>query len=267
MDTKKLNLTIARIRPKFIRPKVIVIKSLDQYLSIIKKVKEEEEKKGNNNDFIFRGQNCDLELIPKISRLKPKGNIYELESLMINEFKRTSIPYLSLQPKDNWEWLSLAQHYGLPTRYLDWTYSALTALWFAVKDDISLNSNEEYENGCVYLLKPSTDDYNTWNNFNSPFEINVSVIYRPPLLDKRIIQQQGVFTVHRLNDSGIILNLDNNEKFVPKLIKFRINKKLYPIIRKHLNYLGYSYSTQFPDLSGLSEHLRWRFFWYNDENT
>ena len=39
-------------------------------------------------------------------------------------------------PEDFWEVAALAQHYGIPTRLLDWTYNINTALYFAIKDSI-----------------------------------------------------------------------------------------------------------------------------------
>jgi hypothetical protein len=36
--------------------------------------------------------------------------------------------------QDDWlEWIALMQHYGAPTRFLDWTYSLYVAVFFAVE--------------------------------------------------------------------------------------------------------------------------------------
>jgi hypothetical protein len=83
---------------------------------------------------IYRGQGRDLPLLPKLFRRKePVETLRAFEFLCLNEFKERCLYLLPSVPEYQYDMMSLAQHYGLPTRLLDWSSNPLTALFFAVE--------------------------------------------------------------------------------------------------------------------------------------
>lgn len=92
---------------------------------------------------IFRGvSNKEYSLQPCIGRFYNKGDykrlglnhFFSIEKRVFEKFKREIWSYVTKVPKDDWEYLALAQNHGLPTRFLDWTFKPTIALFFAVEN-------------------------------------------------------------------------------------------------------------------------------------
>ncbi|UYZ63002.1 FRG domain-containing protein [Hymenobacter weizhouensis] len=82
--------------------------------------------------FVYRGlRSKDWSLTTSLQRLG--GEYHTLENHLLRNFRKYGRDFS--QPGTSvWNWLALAQHHGLPTRLLDWTYSPYVALHFATDD-------------------------------------------------------------------------------------------------------------------------------------
>jgi len=244
---------------------IVKIKSAADFVKYVGEFKKENEISGNNAELLFRGQNVDKPLVPKIGRLNLKiKSIAKTEELILKEFERGILPLSEFRPENNWDLLALAQHHGLPTRLLDWTYNALAALWFAVQSEPKKEKGKLI-NGVVWILSAEVDDFRMDTDKVDPLSNKITKIFRSSVVSRRITAQSGVFTVHKVNAKGKMFRFESVANFKDKLTKIIILHEDFAKIRSELQILGINNFTIFPDLDGFCQHLTWRFAKKDDE--
>ena len=191
---------------------------------------------------VFRGQRrVDWPILTSVGRLIPDGDVSfdYMEERLLKLFKETALPYAPYEPKNDWEWLALGQHHGLPTRLLDWTYNPLVATFFAVEDESESDS-------VVYVFWGGRTM--TLEKDPSPLTVESVIRFRPPHVSKRIAAQAGLFTVHP----------EPMSPFEHKSsLKITIAADCRSEIKRTLYKYGISQRTLFPGLDGIAADLHW----------
>jgi len=186
------------------------------------------------------------------------------------------------------QWLFLMQHYGLPTRLLDWTESPVLAMFFAVSQWLESEQPEEKYRSpqmAVWMLHPIELNRlsgmpgfpNTWTGDHYgaqtfrlafhpsdehapimastlPFAVQASAV------DRRVVVQRSCFTIHGKDNRDFDTMLAgtplvSNGHF----LKFIIPREVARQVLVDLDAMGISFSTVYPDLAGLAKELRVRF--------
>lgn len=167
--------------------KTVQIKSFKHYLEYTESL----ESLGNTI-LLFRGQTTDKPLLPSVVRANPNFNTIEVETKMLNEFRRRSYLLLNKQIDSDWDLMVYAQHFGLKTRLLDWSSNPLVALWFACENEYMFNATSY-----VYILEGDESLLVSNDLKETPFNIKRTKILRPVLNSDRILAQSGWFTAHK----------------------------------------------------------------------
>jgi len=228
----------------------------------------------HRTDFIFRGlSHEEYPLKPSLNRIC-NDKLY-LEKALLRNFKKYSS--LEIKDKDNfWEVVSLAQHHGLPTRLLDWTFSPYVAAHFVTENFSHYNAD-----GAIWCidfvkcrdflpkgLKRILDD-NMANTFSidmlkdviKDFEFletleshseGFPLFFEPPSLDSRIINQYALFSVMSSSQHIISNWLESHNELGFKII---IPADVKLEMRDKLDQININERSIYPGIDGLCKWL------------
>lgn len=214
--------------------------------------------------FWFRGHSeSRYSLTP--SALRYRTTAKRLQALqLITEFKRIADIKLERPPNFDNElmWAQIAQHYGLPTRLLDWTESAAAALYFACQnadsDGVVFLLNPIELNRLSYPLKPHALDpeqdkklisYYLKRGARESKRGSYPLAVHPIWNSHRLMIQKGKFTVH-----GNRFSLDRGK--IPSLVALFVLNEVKGTLLLELERVGVDEMTLFPELEHACIHLK-----------
>lgn len=228
---------------------------------------------------IFRGQsNSVWELQTTLERSGIVEYFEEFEDELIFEFKRGAKFYLKEEhlPTTLLEWFSMIQHFGAPSRLLDFTKSPYVAAYFAFEqasedyENIAIwviNKNFFYQKSLYYFEKkiddPSSKNY-AFNDetfekvFNKSKEIDFNCLFpvEPLNINQRYHLQQSIFVCQGNAHKPLLEQLGflqgSAEKAITK-ITIPINQKKTAI--RDLIKMNITRATLFPGLDGFAQSL------------
>jgi hypothetical protein len=196
------------------------------------------------NKRIFRGHSShDFPLKASIGRRD--DYTIDIEKRLFLEFKKNYHSLTDHKPETDLEILFMAQHYGLPTRLLDWTFNPLIALYFATEPfnnkDGKVYSIELHKSFHVEEL-----DYNSLA-INDILRVDNCKYVVPHYTDRRYANQKSIF----------LLNNHPNWQFTfaEKETVYIIKNESKAQIRKDLALIGIDEPFVFPTLDNLSKKI------------
>jgi hypothetical protein len=223
--------------------------------------------------YAFRGvSDAAYPLTTSLSRL---GGAYgRMEQHLLRNFRKYARRD-DVQTDSVWNWLAMAQHHGLPTRLLDWTFSPQVALHFATArlreferdaviwavDFVRTHAllpaplREEMEAECadVFTVEMLARRARTLEEFDALDGEPFALFLEPPSLDDRIVNQFALFAVMSSPEAHLEDWLAAHPDLVRRIV---IPAELKWEVRDKLDQANVTERVLFPGLDGLSAWLK-----------
>jgi hypothetical protein len=250
------------------------------------------EESYSEHKWAFRGQNTSKFPSSSLERHCKEfcftgDEIIDLEVKLIRDFARRYHLYSGSTPPQigrTLEWLSLMQHYGVPTRLTDFTYSFMNAVFFALEEKSNclcpagtctcpsvwvidriqlLEKADKLIKTSMNNLKDPINSYNKKRDKKSFRNLFINeqpkkFVYpvNPIRFNDRLTNQQGVF----LAPGDVRCTFKENLKAIPKsrtiMVRIAINDSDRLDILERLHRLGINRASLFPGLEGYARSLR-----------
>lgn len=253
------------------------INTLADYMSLVGQLQ-------NESDVLwYRGiGDASYSLVPSLFRhpkAKTHSELRQLESRLNEAFRNRSIPFAPVRfnQENDWDQLFYMQHYRIPTRLLDWSFSPLVGLYFAVTSAKSNKEGKFESEAAVYVLNPREWNRATLKHLGNTGQIvsvsdpeakwyRPSQIYehdkKPPLAvqgalnSPRIVAQKGAFTVFGPTIRTMEDEFESNSEYAETcIVKVLIPPEHIAALKTEIFRAGVSESTIYPDLEGLAHEL------------
>jgi hypothetical protein len=217
-----------------------------------------------------------LTSLDRLGGTSPPHTKAGLEEHVLRNFIRYSRPYLPAAAATDWELLVTAQHHGVPTRLLDWTYSPLIAAYFATRP----TRREAHHDHAVWRLDwkrmheafgfpglalliqdveqlgGEEGPFTPWELFSRSSDAKpFACMIEPPSLDARIVAQAAVFTLCSDKSQPFDAFLATHG-LADALTRFVIPKEAVPRFRDQLDLVSVDERRLFPDLDGVSAAIK-----------
>ncbi|MEA2574394.1 MAG: hypothetical protein QOH93_1692 [Chloroflexia bacterium] len=225
------------------------------------------------SNFAYRGmQDARFDLTTTLVRLG--GDYPRHEEDLLRNFRKYAHKQAAMGDSV-WYWLSLAQHHGLPTRLLDWTYSPFVALHFATaeielfdRDGViwcvdyiktrqmlprKLRDILEQEDTNIFTAEMLSQAAPSLREFDDLSKDDYVVFIEPPSLDERIVNQYALFSLMSNPSANLEDWLHEHPECHRRVI---IPAGLKWEIRDKLDQANITERVLFPGLDGLSSWLR-----------